>query len=251
LAWRLGQSTIGLAGSIMTAISNLKVYATHPHQCSYLEDQQATTLFVDPETNIDPETYNQLATMGFRRSGPHVYRPHCDSCKACIAARVPVELFKPSRRQRKIINRNQDLQIKEIIDINTLECYTLYERYISERHADGDMHPATLEQYLSFLTDDIGITKYYGFMLDEQLIAVAVTDVMESGLSAIYTFFDPDFDRRSLGVYGVLWQIEHSKQLGLPYVYLGYWIKDCRKMSYKTDYRPLQLLMNNRWLTLT
>lgn len=235
----------------MTAISNLKVYATHPHPCSYLEDQQATTLFVDPETRIDAKTYSQLANMGFRRSGPHIYRPHCDSCNACIAARVPVKTFKPSRRQRKIINRNQDLRVEEIIDIDTPQCYQLYERYISERHADGDMHPATLEQYLSFLTDDMGITKYYGFMLAEQLIAVAVTDIMETGLSAIYTFFDPDFDRRSLGVYGVLWQIEHSKQLGLPYVYLGYWIKACRKMSYKTDYRPLQLLINNRWLSLT
>ncbi len=234
----------------MTALSDLRVFATHPHPCSYLEDEQATTLFIDPETSIDSTTYSQLADIGFRRSGPHIYRPHCHSCKACVPARVPVDTFKPSRRQRRIINRNKDLKVIEIDDIAAPSCYELYERYINMRHQDGDMYPPSYEQYISFLTDDMGITQYYGFTLDEQLVAVAVTDKMDNGLSAIYTFFDPDMDKRSLGVYGVLWQIQQAKAFGLEYLYLGYWIKECRKMSYKTDYRPLQLFLNNRWLTL-
>jgi len=235
----------------MTVLSDLKVFATHPHSCGYLEDEQATTLFIDPEATIDSSTYSQLADIGFRRSGPHIYRPHCGSCKACIPARVPVESFKPSRRQRRIIKRNKDLSVVEIDNISDPACYDLYQRYINARHQDGDMYPPSYEQYIGFLTDDIGNTQYYGFMLEQQLIAVAVTDKMVNGLSAIYTFFDPDMDKRSLGVYGVLWQIEQCQRLQLDYVYLGYWIKGCRKMSYKTDYRPLQLFLENRWLTLT
>ena len=235
----------------MTNFSDLKFYTTQSHPCSYLEDKQATTLFLDPETTIDATTYSQLADIGFRRSGPRIYRPHCDYCKACVPARVPVENFKPSRGQRRIFNRNKDLTVIEIDDIFDQACYKLYERYINARHQDGDMYPPSYEQYTSFLTKDMGITCYYGFMLDEQLIAVAVTDKMDNGLSAIYTFFDPDMEKRSLGVYGILWQIEQCKGLGLEFVYLGYWVKECRKMSYKTDYRPLQLFLNNRWLTLS
>ncbi|WP_101757081.1 arginyltransferase [Oceanicoccus sp. KOV_DT_Chl] len=235
----------------MTALAELKVFATHPHPCSYLPDQQATTLFIDPETTLDSNLYSDLADVGFRRSGPHVYRPHCESCNACIATRVDVNQFKPTRRQRKIHNRNQDLQVLELDSIDDEAAYQLYMHYITVRHQDGDMFPPSREQYDSFLNDSIGVTRYYGFHLNNKIIAVAVTDQMRHGLSAIYTFFDPEHDRRSLGTYAVLWQIEQTRKLGLDHLYLGYWIKECQKMSYKTDYRPLQLLINNRWLTLS
>ena len=235
----------------MTSLSNLKVFATHPHQCSYLPDQQATTLFIDPEANVTQPVYSELADMGFRRSGQHIYRPHCEACNACIAARIPVDKFQPKRKQRRIWNRNLDLVIGEVPDIRADEYFELYERYISERHADGDMYPPNRDQYDAFLTDDLGITRYYAFRQDERLVAVAVVDFMEQGLSAIYTFFDPGAARRSLGAFAILWQIELAKQLNLPYVYLGYWIKECRKMHYKIDYRPLELLINSRWLTLS
>ena len=235
----------------MTALSDLKFYATPAHPCGYLEDEQATMLFADPEATIDATTYSQLIDLGFRRSGAQIYRPHCEQCKACVPARVPVDSFKPSRSQRRIFNRNQDLRVVELNDIFNQDCYQLFERYINVRHRDGDMYPPSYEQYITFLTKEMTVTRYYGFMLDEQLIAVAVTDQTDNGLSAIYTFFDPDMDKRSLGVYGILWQIEQCKALGLAFVYLGYWIKACSKMSYKTDYRPLQLYLNNRWLTLS
>lgn len=235
----------------MTSLSRLKVYATHPHPCSYLEEQQATTLFVDPDTEVDPYVYQELADIGFRRSGSHIYRPHCASCNACIPARVAVATFSQKRQQRKNWNRNQDLHVEQVTSIDDPIYYDLYERYISERHADGDMYPANKDQYDSFLTDNGGMTQFFGFWLQQQLVAVAVVDVMPAGLSAIYTFYEPGMDRRSLGRFAILWQIEHARTLGLPHVYLGYWIKQCQKMSYKIDYRPVELLINSRWLTLS
>ena len=236
---------------VTTVLSNVKVYATHPHKCSYLEGREATTLFIDPETKIDKSAYSQLADIGFRRSGAHVYKPHCQGCNACIPARIPVASFKQKRSQRKIWNRNQDLTVTQIADITSDEYYGLYERYICERHIDGDMYPPSEEQYRTFLSDEMGVTQFYCFREGAKLVAVAVTDVMDRGLSAIYTFFDPDYDRRSLGNFAVLWQIERVKQMELSYLYLGYWIKNCRKMSYKIGYRPLELFIDGQWLALS
>lgn len=235
----------------MTALSDLKVFATHPHPCSYLQKELATTLFIDPETVIDDSTYSQLAEAGFRRSGPHIYRPHCKACNACISVRVCVNDFKPNRSQRRIMQRNQDLQVIQLDDIHDDRFYSLYERYICGRHADGDMYPPSREQFDSFLGKEMNLTRYYAFWDNDQLVAVAVTDVMDNGLSAMYTFFDPDQQKRSLGRYAIIWQIEETRRLQLEHLYLGYWVKDCRKMNYKIDYRPLQLYIKNQWLTVT
>lgn len=235
----------------MTALSRLKVYATHPHPCSYLEEEQATTLFVDPDTEVGPLVYQELADIGFRRSGTHIYRPHCENCNACIPARIPVDTFSQKRQHRKNWNRNQDLRVERVLSIDDPLYYQLYERYISARHADGDMYPPNKEQYDSFLTDNGGMTRFFCFWLGQQLLAVAVVDEMPAGLSAIYTFYEPDMDKRSLGRFAILWQVEHARSLGLPHVYLGYWIKQCQKMNYKIDYRPVELLINGRWLTLS
>ena len=234
----------------MSSLQDLKVFTTHPHPCSYLEAQQATTLFIDPQAEIDSELYNALAEAGFRRSGPHIYRPHCTACNACIPARIPVTQFQMKRRHRRIWNRNADLTVEMVSDIGSDECFELYQHYINERHADGDMYPPTREQYDSFLSDDFGVTRYITFRAKERLIAVAVIDEMESGLSAVYTFYAPDQEQRSLGSYAILWQIESARSQNLPFLYLGYWIKECRKMQYKIEYRPLQLLINRKWLTL-
>ena len=235
----------------MTILSTLKVFATHPHACSYLPEQQATTLFIDPAAPMDSTTYSQLSEMGFRRSGPHLYRPHCSRCNSCVPARIPVDRFKPDRRQRRILSRNADLTVIDRTALSGDEYYPLYAKYIEGRHRDGDMYPPTRQQFDSFLTREWDLTHYYCFYLKTKLLAVAVVDVMSNGLSAIYSFFDPDAKERSLGVYAVLWQIQHAAELGLPNVYLGYWIKQCRKMSYKIDYRPIELLVNNRWVSLT
>lgn len=240
----------------MTILSTLKVFATHPHACSYLPEQKATTLFIDPAAPMDSTTYSQLSEMGFRRSGPHLYRPHCSRCNSCVPARIAVDAFQPSRQQRRVLARNADLTVMDRTVLRGDEYYALYAKYIEGRHRDGDMYPPTRQQFDSFLTREWDLTHYYCFheSVDGEpsnLVAVAVVDVMNNGLSAIYSFFDPDAAQRSLGVYAVLWQIQRARELGLPHVYLGYWIKQCRKMSYKIDYRPIELLVNNRWVSVT
>lgn len=234
----------------MTVLSKLKIFATYPHECSYLDDQEATTLFVDPNAEIDDTSYARLSELGFRRSGTHLYRPHCRQCKACVPARLPVALFEPKRRQRKIMRRNADLEWSIEPDISADQFYTLYELYISTRHRDGDMFPPSREQYDSFLNCQWQSTRFVVFRLEGKPVMVSVIDQMENGLSAVYTFFDPELQSRSLGVYGILWQIEYAKELELPAVYLGYWIKECAKMSYKTEYRPIELYVNDDWVLL-
>jgi arginine-tRNA-protein transferase len=231
-------------------LRDLKVYTTYPHSCSYLEDQEATTLFVDPRTTVDGNLYSRLSVLGFRRSGSHLYRPHCGHCNACIPARVPVERFKPSRNQKRTWRRNQDLFVEPAESIADDENYGIYQRYIEARHRDGDMYPPARDQYESFLSDEWGVTRYYRMSLDGRCIAVAVVDVLDDGLSAIYTFYEPDMEKRSLGTFAVVWQLQLARRLSLDYLYLGYWIKECQKMAYKIQYRPLELYLNGRWVDL-
>jgi len=232
---------------VTSSLRDLKVYTTYPHTCSYLPDREATTLFIDPRQDIDQALYSRLSQLGFRRSGSHIYRPHCTDCRACIPARIPVERFQPDRSQRRIWRRNQDLLVMHSQDIRDEEAYDLYYRYIEQRHADGDMFPPDREQYLSFLNDPWQVTRYLRFYDGEQLVAVAVVDELEDGLSAIYTFFEPEQERRGLGVFAILWQIQRARDLGLAHVYLGYWIENCQKMRYKDRYQPLELLLDGRW----
>ncbi len=233
-----------------SSLRDLKVYTTYPHSCSYLPEQEATTLFVDPRTPMSSGLYSQLSLLGFRRSGSHLYRPNCNSCSACIPARVPVSSFEPKRSQRRAWRRNQDIEVRELDDISGDEPFELYRRYIEERHHDGDMYPPSRDQYQSFLSAEWGVTRFYGMFLAKRLIGVAVADLIDDGLSAIYTFYDPALHDRSLGTFAVLWQIEATRELGLEYVYLGYWIKQCQKMAYKIQYRPLELYINGNWVEL-
>ena len=233
-----------------SSLRDLKVYTTYPHSCSYLEDQEATTLFVDPRTPVDARLYSQLSVLGFRRSGSHLYRPHCAKCNACIPARVPVTKFKPSRSQRRAWNRNQDISVTKLDHIATDEYFELYQRYIEARHHDGDMFPPLRDQYESFLSNEWGVTEYYRMELGGNVAGIAVVDRLQDGLSAIYTFFEPSLEQRSLGTYAVLWQLQKAEQENLDYLYLGYWIKQCQKMSYKIKFRPLELYINGRWVDL-
>lgn len=235
----------------MTELALLKFYATQPHECSYLADRQATTLFLDPRHPLDASTYAQLSELGFRRSGEHLYRPHCQQCQACIPARIPTAGFHTDRQQKRILRRNQDLSVHAVRPAFRDEYYELYARYIEVRHADGDMYPPSREQFSNFLVSNQPFCTFFEFRLQGLLLAVAVTDVLPNGLSAVYTFFDPHEEKRSLGRLAILWQVAEATRRGLPALYLGYWIRDCRKMSYKSEYRPLELYINRRWETLT
>lgn len=231
----------------MTSLKNIRFYATAPHSCSYLDNQDATTLFMDPERPLSRSLYSHLSDIGFRRSGHHIYRPHCSGCKACIPARIPVAEFSFSRSQKKNWQKNQDIEVSEHKPTFTHEVYQLYRRYICRQHPDGDMFPPSVEQFTGFLVDSPDFCRFYQLRVDGQLIAVAVTDRLKDSLSAIYTFYDPDLEKRSLGRFCILWQIMKARESGLKYLHLGYWVKGCRKMNYKINYRPIELLINNQW----
>jgi len=227
-------------------------FLTPTHPCSYLDDQpSAQTLFFDPRAIVTHEIYQTLTDQGFRRSGSHLYRPHCSTCNACIPIRIPTALFKPRRSQRRVLKRNQDLHLRLEEATFSPRHYHLYERYVSLRHADGDMYPASEDQYRSFLLSTWSNSLFMCLYDEDHLLSVAVIDQQAHGLSAIYTFFEPNETSRSLGVLSILKQIELCQQLELPYLYLGYWIKECDKMSYKTQYRPAQLFVNNRWVAIS
>ncbi len=234
----------------MTSLSELRFFTTPAHDCSYLEGKQAITLFADPLAKIDKDLYSSLSSVGFRRSGTHIYRPYCQSCTACIPVRLPVSQFIPRRRHKRVRKANPNISVSVKAPELTEEYFALYEKYITERHDDGDMYPASRDQFQSFLVDGRPEARFYEFRDSEELLAVAVADELNDGLSAIYTFFDPAQEARSPGVLAILWLIEQAQRLGLEYLYLGYWIKQCQKMNYKMDYKPIELYVNNSWIRL-
>jgi arginine-tRNA-protein transferase len=228
-------------------VAHLGFYATRPHPCGYLPGLQASSLVADPSARLTTEVYSQLVDYGFRRSGEHVYRPHCLACNACIPVRLAVADFKPRRVQRRTWTYNTDLNvIRRPADYDP-EHFALYRHYISRRHSGGGMDNLDRHQYLEFLTASWCDTVFYEFRLGQRLLAVAVVDHLLQGLSAVYTFFHPDEQARSLGTYAVLWEIEETRRLGLAFLYLGYWIKDCPKMRYKSAFGPLQIYRDGRW----
>jgi leucyl-tRNA---protein transferase len=231
-------------------LTRKQFFLTPAHPCSYLDDRAARTLFLDPRESVSAATYSALTNAGFRRSGSHLYRPYCEGCEACIPVRVPVAKFRWSRRFRRIRDANGGIEVSMREPIFAGRYYDLYARYIEARHADGDMYPPTVEHFRSFLMSQWSSSLFLTLEDRGRLVGVAVTDQVSDGLSAIYTFFDPDLAKRSLGVFAVLAQIEYCLANDIEYLYLGYWIRDCAKMRYKTDYRPIELLIRNRWVSL-
>ncbi|MFG1496528.1 arginyltransferase [Saccharospirillum sp. HFRX-1] len=229
----------------------IKLFRTGEHRCSYLPEQQSRTLFLDPELSFNTALYEQLMHLGFRRSGQHLYRPDCENCGACLPSRVRVDAFDWKRRFRRILKRNNDLTLRRLPCRFNEAHYQLYERYLSERHYDGDMYPPTRDSYRDFLVSRPDL----GFILEirhgERLLAVAFTDLLQTGLSATYTFFDCDEDKRSLGTFAILSQIQLCRELKLPFLYLGYWVPGSAQMQYKADFRPLDILINRQWRTLS
>ncbi len=237
-----------MSRDIASELKTLKLYLTERHPCSYLPDRIATTAFVDPTVAIDSSVYSNLSRMGFRRSGRYFYTPRCELCTACVPARIPVARFTPGRSQRRALRRHQHLT-QTPITLETLdqaEHYPLYARYIRERHQDGDMYPPTPEQFRDFIATGHHTTRCLELRDNGTLIAGAITDVLDDGISAIYTYFDPDY-AQGLGTLAILRQIELARSLEMDYVYLGYWISGCRKMSYKTRFRPIELYTHGEW----
>jgi arginine-tRNA-protein transferase len=230
----------------MNAPRQLQFYATPPQPCAYLPGQESISLLADPVVT-DRALYNRLARLGFRRSGSHVYRPACADCNACMPVRIPVAEFQSRRRDRRCLERNLDLQTQLVEARFSAETYALYCAYLEARHPGGGMDKPTPEQFSQFLIGTWSDTWFLQLRSNRQLLAVAVIDQLDDGLSAVYTFYDPLQTGRSLGHYSILRQIQATRTMGLPYLYLGYWIEASRKMAYKGDYRPLEVFRGEHW----
>jgi arginine-tRNA-protein transferase len=207
----------------------------------------ASNAFVDPAFIPAAESYQALIDQGYRRSGDHLYKPVCLSCNACIPCRVDTSRFSLSRSQKRCWKRNADLQVELQPASFSDERFALYRKYLNSRHADGDMANPDKESFRNFLFAKWSNTLFVEFRLHGKLVSVAVVDVLPRGYSAVYTFFDPQYSRRSPGTYAVLWEIEHARMQGLPYVYLGYWIEESPKMNYKSHFQPLEILQDGHW----
>lgn len=228
-------------------LHQVQLFLSKESQCSYLPDRRSRSVVVDPELSLDSHLYGQLLALGFRRSGNYVYAPHCPACSACTPARVPVNRFQANRSQRRTLRKNGDLAVVRGVTEFTDEHYQLYKRYLSSRHRGGEMEKASKADSEAFLLTSWSNVELIEFRLNHQLVAVAVTDQLPDSLSSVYTFYTPELDNRALGVYAILQQIEAARDDQRQWLYLGYYIAECRKMAYKVDYRPIELRSNNAW----
>jgi len=234
----------------MSNTSDLRVGLTAAFACSYLDDkEEQLIMLVDPEVHAK-QHYPALMSIGFRRSGDQVYRPHCPECNGCESLRVNSQNFKLSKSQKRLVNKNKHFTTF-ISAAPKASYYPLYERYINQVHKEGVMYPASPEQFESFLACSWGEMLFIEVYDAEQLISVSVTDQLctdsATDWSAFYCFYDPDYSEHSLGKYAVLQQLDLAKQKNITFLYLGYYILDCQKMNYKNQFNPHQRFINQQW----
>jgi len=234
-------------------------YLTAPQPCPYLAGKLERKLFTHLTSDKPEGLIDTLLKGGFRRSQNIAYMPYCESCNACVPVRIVVAEFDQRRSFRRISRLNQDLQAERRSTTPTAEQYGLFRAYIDSRHADGGMADMSMLDYAMMVEDglvDTFVTEYRVLPQSETgdgsskapLIGVALSDHLSDGISMVYSFFEPGVPERSLGTYMILEQIEHARQLGLPYVYLGYWIEGSRKMRYKTRFQPQEHLTSEGWI---
>lgn len=231
-------------------------FVTAPQPCPYLEGRAERKLFTTLRNPDAAEVNDRLSLRGFRRSQGVVYRPSCTGCAACLSTRIPVEAFRPSRSQRRILTRNADLARVAADPRATDDQYDLFRRYLDARHADGGMAEMDAFEFAAMIEETPVRTRVVEYRRppdparDEDapvLVGACLTDVLADGLSMVYSFFDPAEDRRSLGAWMILDHVEIARQAGLPFVYLGYWVPGSPKMDYKARFRPFEIYQGERW----
>ena len=233
-------------------------YLTAATRCPYLPGQSERKVFTHLVGKRAPELNDVLTNSGFRRSQTIAYRPACESCRACISVRVLVDEFNPSRNMRRTLEANRDLIGAMVTPKPSSDQYSLFRAYVDERHGDGSMAEMTVLDYAMMIEDSHVNTQIIEFRErgpdsalngrgEGDLMAVCLTDVLQDGLSMVYSFYDPDLSDRSLGTYMILDHIERAKAMRLPYLYLGYWVEGSQKMDYKARFRPQQRLLPQGW----
>jgi len=226
-------------------------YTTTPLPCPYLPgrtERKIVTELTGPDSEV---LHDRLSRAGFRRSHNIAYSPVCPGCRACIPIRVRSAEFLANRTQRKIMARNADLDVRAVPARATAEQFALFQHYQQSRHAGGDMAAMGFYDYRAMVEDTPITTGIVEFRdATGRLLGACLTDWLSDGLSAVYSFFAPEEDRRSLGAYAVMWLLAEAVRSGQPYVYLGYWVADSRKMAYKASYRPAEVLIQGNWQLL-
>jgi arginine-tRNA-protein transferase len=234
-------------------------YVTAPQPCPYLPGRSERKLFTHLTHDKPPALIDNLLKGGFRRSQNIAYMPYCEGCQACVSVRVLVADFVPGRSMRRVIDRNRDLHVRRTAPVPTSEQYSLFRGYIDARHSDGGMADMTVLDYAMMVEDSIIDTFITEYRLKPEnaaegrpdtwpLKAVALCDRLSDGISMVYSFYEPDETERSLGTHMILDHIEYARRLGLPYLYLGYWIEGSRKMAYKNRFCPQERLGPNGWI---
>jgi leucyl-tRNA---protein transferase len=225
-------------------------YTTAPLPCPYFADRVERRVITELAGRDSQSLHESLTRVGYRRSHGVAYAPACPGCDDCISVRVRANDFKPSKTQRRILKRNADLVATEVAVIANEEQFALFASYQASRHSGGDMETMDFSDYQSFLEENIIDTALIEFRHENKLVAGLIIDKLGDGFSAVYSFYDLDMDsRRSLGTYMILWLIENACECGLDNVYLGFWIKNCRKMSYKTGFQPLEYFSAGQWVS--
>ena len=233
-------------------------YLTAPSPCPYLPGKEERKVFTHLVGERAPELNDLLTHGGFRRSQSIAYRPACETCRACVSVRVVVEEFLPTRSMRRVLERNADLVGEMRVAVPTSEQYSVFRAYLDSRHRDGGMVDMTVLDYAMMVEDSHVETRMVEYRRrgpdsaitgrgDGVLLAVALTDVLTDGLSMVYSFFEPDHGDRSLGTFMILDHIARARRMGLPHLYLGYWVKGSRKMDYKGRFLPQERLMPAGW----
>lgn len=225
----------------------LRVLQTLEHPCGYYPDRLSQNLIVDPDADGQQHIYNSMAVAGFRRAGDVIFRPHCKACQACTPCRVNVFRFQANRQQQRCLKKNNDLDIIERPARYSEQHFQLYQSYLAARHRGGSMDNPEREDFERFLLSQWADTWFIDLMHNGTLIATAVTDRLDGGLSAVYCFFSPQYQKRSLGVMAVLTQLKIAREMRLPWLYLGYWIDQHPKMHYKQNYRPIEIFKHGNW----
>ncbi len=227
-----------------------RIGLSQPFECSYLPDRQEQLLVILDPSCYSSNKFESLLGLGFRRSGNQIYRPHCPICSACSSVRVLADEFMPSKSQKRKLNKAKNCFEVKYSQVEREQYYPLYSKYITLRHQDGSMYPPDKSQFQSFLFCSWLTITFIELWDQENLVAVAVTDCMDNAISAIYTFFDPDYEHFSLGTVMILQQLKFAKQQHKQFVYLGYQIDECDKMKYKTQFLPAQKQLNDTWVAI-